>query len=235
MVKTSQMNFLSHYFLDRDDKRPHFVVGLVLPDLARNFSKHIRIRQHHTEINFENNFLREINDGVKRHLQVDDIFHNSPFFEKSTQNTLSIIKSKKFDSIHRHQYAFAHVLVEMMLDRILIKNHENLCSEYYTMLELSEEKNIEKYFKSLNFAWTYWDSLLFFLFFKRYKQAQYLRQYTDNESFIFALNRVFSKFLGNDFSKNDRKKLNDCIEEVENDLSVNNSWEEIIKEINAFA
>lgn len=224
------MNFLSHYFLDKEDERPHFVLGLVLPDLARNFSKHIRIREHHTHIKFENELLGQINEGVQRHLEVDHLFHNSDFFKNNAQYILNILKEQKFETITRHQYALAHIFLEMMLDRLLINAHENLCSDYYTMLSQAEEKNIEKYFRTLNFADSYWDSVLFFLYFRRYKHAKYLKEYSHNESFIFALNRVFSKINGQDFSYTDKKKLNHTIIETENYLSQN--YVEIFNQIN---
>lgn len=72
------MNFLSHFYFDRDTNNHYLVLGIVLPDLLKNADKTIVIhpeKLHHTDFK-----VNSIIQGWKKHLEVDRYFHSSGFF-----------------------------------------------------------------------------------------------------------------------------------------------------------
>lgn len=132
------MNLISHFFLDKDQQNSYFFVGISTPDLVSNFDRSLRLRQadvfqmsHLYVDEAERAFYR----GMRRHFQVDGIFHDSTFFRKET-SYLSLVLNKRFKAKGlTRSYFIAHLVLELILDRILIRNHDNLLFEFYRQFQ----------------------------------------------------------------------------------------------------
>ena len=72
------MNFLSHFYFDRNTDNCYHVLGTVLPDLLKNADKTIIL--HPEKLHHENKSINFIIQGWKKHLLVDRYFHSSDFF-----------------------------------------------------------------------------------------------------------------------------------------------------------
>src|SRR5437879_12704553 len=72
------MNFLSHYYFDRDATICYHTLGTVLPDLLKNADEHIII--HPEKLHHPNPSINDIIIGWRKHLEVDRYFHSSGFF-----------------------------------------------------------------------------------------------------------------------------------------------------------
>jgi hypothetical protein len=72
------MNFLSHYYFDRDTTDCYFTLGTVLPDLLKNADKTIIL--HPENLVHPNPRINSIIQGWNKHLLVDKYFHSSEFF-----------------------------------------------------------------------------------------------------------------------------------------------------------
>ncbi len=72
------MNFLSHYYFDRDDTNCYHILGIVLPDLLKNADKTIVL--HPEKMHHPNDAVNSIVTGWNKHLEVDRYFHSSDFF-----------------------------------------------------------------------------------------------------------------------------------------------------------
>ncbi|MGY3213337.1 hypothetical protein [Mucilaginibacter sp. HD30] len=91
--ETLYMNFLSHYYFDRDVTDCYHILGTVLPDLLKNANKTIVLhpeRLHHSDSRVNN-----IINGWNKHLAVDRYFHSSEFFKTNSHE----LKKKLLSSI----------------------------------------------------------------------------------------------------------------------------------------
>lgn len=83
------MNFLSHFYFDRDVNDCYHILGTVLPDLLKNADKAIVL--HPEKLHHSDNRINSIIAGWNKHLEVDRYFHSSVFFlEQSHRLKLSL-------------------------------------------------------------------------------------------------------------------------------------------------
>ena len=128
------MNFIAHYFLDRHRPESHFAVGAATPDLLSIYNSRLRIKQHHIK-KLEQQELSEMEsifaEGVYRHFLADKVFHSSEFFQSETQHLSARLKEDlSHTEIHR-KYFIAHVLLELLLDKVIIQDHPGILEDYY--------------------------------------------------------------------------------------------------------
>lgn len=175
------MNFLSHFFFYKKED-PYFNTGLVLPDLVKSFCKtHLKPKDSYTRPSFQ-----ALNNGTKLHLEVDKKFHNSNFFKISTAFISNILDS---EANWPRKWFLNHLLTEILMDRVLMDKHENLCNEFYSQLKSVETPQIELYLK-LSGVHNYQN---FTPGFTRFVDFQFIFDYKHNEKLIFALNRVYKR------------------------------------------
>ena len=77
-LKWTNMNFLSHFYFDRETDDCYHILGTVLPDLLKNADKTIIL--HPEKLHHPNNDVNAIIKGWNKHLEVDRYFHSSDFF-----------------------------------------------------------------------------------------------------------------------------------------------------------
>ena len=127
------MNFISHFYLDRDLNDSHFFTGVSTPDLVSLFDRNIRLKARQMPLLMENEATPEevsFYQGVLRHFEGDRIFHTSHFFERETGQINDILKETFQERVGRGFFV-AHILFELLLDKILIQDDPSLLSEFY--------------------------------------------------------------------------------------------------------
>lgn len=204
------MNFLSHYYIDAEVDIPEYTLGKILPDLLRNYHKGLRIKPEGALANEYH--LINLNKGILNHYAVDAFFHNSAFFTSNTDQIKKALKSNTYDNIHKYFYFYAHILLEIMLDRLLLKRDQNIGIGFYDHLNSVKEETIKDFFRYNKIEL---NAKEFFLYLKSFTNARYLFSYINNESLIYALGRINQRAGLAPFSAQDVEKLILIIDEIE--------------------
>ena len=128
------MNFIAHYYMDRHVEDSYFFLGVNTPDLVSIHNRRIKLKEHSMPLLMENHAsAAEVNfyNGALRHLEVDRVFHTSPFFAKETEILSQLFKERFAEGTIHRSYFLAHILFELMLDRVMMQDDPSLLSSYY--------------------------------------------------------------------------------------------------------
>lgn len=175
------MNYFAHYFFDHKKDNPHYNFGLLLPDLLRNYSKNSYNKRI---LKYENS--SDIFRGAQQHFKRDKQFHQHPFFEKIQQNIHQPYKTLFLKyGIGRYWFGI-HVIVELILDKYLIKNNLTILNKFYldveisiqsdsTWLKIIEHKNPSQFISSMI----------------KFNEFKFLHKYTDLGGTMIGLNKIY--------------------------------------------
>jgi hypothetical protein len=187
-------------------------VGLLLPDFARN-----HVTSFSKSALFEKEEHRQIHAGCMAHYAADKKFHSSDFFEHYCEAFKSHLKVAPFSDGFQRRWFLAHILFEMMIDRLLVKHIVGLCRTYYSgldeiepsilgeFLELNQAKNPDELLRNFN----------------HFRNAKYIFQYIDNNTLVYSLSRVLQYVGVSVMSIEDKLVLHQCIIELEESIFKN--------------
>lgn len=183
------MNFLSHYYLDRHIGNDYFVVGVCTPDLLSIFNREVRIKSkkmHHFRGTTEFDFFQT---GVERHFEADKIFHSSLFFQEECRyislNLHEIFGAKEI----KRSFFVSHILLELMLDKVLIKRDSQLVDGfYYHFKQVALHQIVEMTEKMAERELAAYSAFL-----QRFLQHQYLYHYSEYAYIVFVLRRLLRR------------------------------------------
>lgn len=178
------MNYLSHYYFDRDEDNKYYNIGLVLPDLARHHISKLRINPY-KNIEFTTEEIGSINRGCNRHFESDRKFHNWAVFVNLSQQAIDLIRESGEKDLDR-DYFISHILIEMMLDKILLDQNPGLADEFYEMIKKVEMDWILKYLRYSGLQ----DDELFKGQHRRFMKAAFLKNYTSIENVVDMVGQV---------------------------------------------
>lgn len=213
------MNYLAHFYLDHAKPLPHFTAGVTLPDLARSFGSKYRVKAFEIPPHAGcPHLLSEINKGVARHHEADHWFHTSAFFKQQFQLVKTHLYAARLQSIPKYTYFVAHVLLEMLIDRLLMKQHPQLCPDFYAALLQTDTQALTDYMNLWGMPPE--NTHQFVLHFERFCAAQYLFEYQHNEGLLYALERVYMRMVGFGFSPADKKHLENCLTLCEAEIAI---------------
>lgn len=190
------MNFIAHYhFYKKDDA--HYNLGLVLPDLVKNFCKlHLKPAD-----SYVNRILNSLNEGSKIHLQGDKTFHNSESF-KVCQDYISDLLDP-FATWPR-KWFLNHILTEILLDRVIMDRYSDEALNFYKQLESVDRSKVELYLK-LSGIQSYQN---FNPSFERFVSSRFIFEYLHNERIIYALGRLYSRVgIQYEWTENDKNLI----------------------------
>jgi len=192
------LNYLSHYYIDNQPGNLYFNSALFLPDFARNYT-----RKFNNEIQGLTPFETQLQLGCLAHLNADKIFHPSSFFKK--YNEIIAYELNKYNSLSHipRKWFLAHILFEMLLDRLIVKSNIAIAHQFYNDLEKIDTKILENFvlhFSNKNVAQLIKN-------FEHFCKAKYLYGYAQNENFVYALSRVFKSGTGFEMSLNEKIDL----------------------------
>lgn len=223
------MNFLSHYYFERDNQDANKVIGTVLPDLVKNAHKDWNLYPQKNEAIFTTDTqLTSILTGWKRHLEVDILFHSSDFFNHHTTQLKQLLLPILEDSPVRPSF-LAHIGVELLLDHLLVINAKIEINSFYTHLNRVDDTKLDIFLKKCGST----DTAQFFEFLNRFRSSRYLLSYQKLENISYALQRICMRLWAHPFTEETvsllTKKLElyketlekdymDIFEEIENKL-----------------
>lgn len=209
------MNFLSHFYFDRNTPNANIVLGTILPDLLKNANKSWNVHpEKHPEL-FDKDGLNTLLEGWKRHLQVDLLFHSSDFFNTKMQELKQLLIPILKDTPVRPSF-LAHIGVELLLDHLLVEHQKIAINTFYDHLEAVEEEDLTNFLKESNID----DIELFFKFFNSFKSSRYLLSYQKLENISYALQRICMRLWERPFTEKTTQELTTVLEFYKNQLEV---------------
>jgi hypothetical protein len=212
------MNFLSHYYHEFPCGDPHFVGGLILPDILSNYSYRAGrvVKLHPWRLSTPATPVQEgLTAGVKRHYAVDEAFHDSAYFARQTHFIEEYIKSRPFTCFPRRIYAIAHVMLEIILDRSLMSRQPELTDGFYDQISAVSIKEISALMQNNAHPL---DANGVGAHFEEFRRARFLYDYVDDHRLTGLLGRINSRLGNPPMTADDRKNLTTAIYDIEKAL-----------------
>lgn len=200
------MNFLAHYFFDHRKANPHFNLGLLLPDLVRNFEPGVRLKL--VGASFDGLLERSILDGCLQHTDTDKIFHAWSGFHKMMAEVTTIVRNAEHD-IDKDWFV-AHILVELVMDHFLTLKHTDLANRLYTDFEQLDMTVVQSFLARNNLP----NFERFESGFDKFMTIRYLDKYQDIASIVFALGKICTKVKLKPFTEGQKKTIEICIQSL---------------------
>lgn len=200
------MNFLSHYYFDKNNTNNYEVLGSILPDLLKNANKTYNIYPEKKESLFSGYIEKSILNGWKKHLLVDKIFHNTSFFFFHQHQLKLELRNIIKDSPVK-PFFLGHITLELILDHLLIIENKIKVDKLYEHLQSVSNENIQTFLEKNGIEYT--DK--FFLFFERFKKEQYLNSYVDVKNITYSLKRICMRVWDNPFNAKQEEEITEII------------------------
>lgn len=213
------MNFLSHFYHEIPCEDAYFATGVILPDILSNFSARNKeiVKIHAQKLLPEKDpEIASLADGVRTHYAVDAAFHDSNFFTANTTAISSAIHNYTFECFEKRLFAFSHVMLELMLDRKILKEHPEVCPRFYNLLDLTDAGRLSA-FVSANSKLS--NTAAFAAHFSRFRDLRFIYDYAVDDVLINILDHINRKLGNKAFSATDKIHITSVILDTENALS----------------
>ncbi len=198
------MNFIAHYYLDRDHPSPYFQLGTFFPDLLR-FS-HPSIKAHKID-SAGGVHSKALHKGIRKHLATDKHFHQSTFFIEKSKHLQELLVKQRFREKGIRVSFIAHIATEILFDRILLLDQPAIGPAFYANLHSIEHEHVHQLLDPQPaFQATKFDE-----HFVRFRTNQWLLSYVETERVFFALNKVCERIGTPGFAKEDFSAFEDCL------------------------
>lgn len=198
------MNFLSHYYFDRDSTMCYHILGTVLPDLLKNADKTIVL--HPEKLHHANEHVNAIVKGWNKHLDVDRYFHSSAFFATHSHELKKLLAPVIEDSPVK-PFFLGHIAVELILDNLLLTTGKITVNDFYAHLEGCDNTIIEDFLTSAGLK----DTTRFFRFYEGFKRDGYLHTYEDTRQIAYALKRICMRVWQDPFTPKQEAAINQVV------------------------
>lgn len=198
------MNFLSHFYFDREATNCYFVLGTVLPDLLKNADKSIIL--HPEKLQHTDPKVNSIVAGWNKHLDVDRYFHSSDFFSTHAHQ----LKKELMPAIEGSPvkpFFLGHIAVELIIDNLLLTTGKVTAESFYDHLKGCETDVILDFLSSAGLP----DNSRFFRFFEEFKRSGYLHTYSETEHIAYALKRICMRIWENPFTPQHEAQMNQVL------------------------
>ena len=187
------MNLIAHFYLDLNRANSYFVVGAASPDLLSIYNSNLRIKARHLRLLDEEQAGR-INPpflaGLQRHFFADGVFHTSPNFFAQTKRISNLLVEYFPDQDIQKKFFIAHILLELLIDKILIDQHPGILESYYGHFEsLLPFKDIKQ---SLHTAMGH-DLHNYEGYMQRFLRRKYLYDYARYDHIAWVLKRILRR------------------------------------------
>jgi hypothetical protein len=198
------MNFLSHYYFDRDVTDCYFILGTVLPDLLKNADKSIIL--HPEKLQHANPDINSLVAGWNKHLDVDRCFHSSDFFATHSHQ-LKLVLTPVIEGSPVKPFFLGHIAVELIIDNLLLTTNKIKVDDFYDRLQGCDHAVIEEFLTTAGLK----DTTRFFHFFERFKKDGYLHTYSETEKIAYALKRICMRVWDNPFTPIHEAGMNETL------------------------
>jgi len=205
------MNFLSHYYFDRDVADCYHILGTVLPDLLKNADKTIVL--HPEKLNHPDKNVNSIVTGWNKHLVVDRHFHSSDFF-KTHSHQLKKLLLPSIEGSPVKPFFLGHIAVELILDSLLITTNKINVDAFYNHLGNCEDNIMWEFFHAAGLK----ESAFFFRYFERFKKDRYLHTYAELPQITYALKRICMRIWQDPFTTGNENKMTEVLTSYWTDL-----------------
>ncbi len=183
------MNFLSHYYFEQSFASPLRTLGCVLPDMAKACN-----RTWHPKPELITHFNANealIYLGWQRHIKVDGIFHNHPYFLENEKRISKQIQERIDFQRPIRAFTLAHIGFEILLDYLLMKEEKIQPLNFYSALESIDIEIINAFLVKSGIV----DTENFEAFYDRFNSGKFLMTYTHNKGIAQALNSLCKRFF----------------------------------------
>jgi hypothetical protein len=177
------MNFLSHFYFDRDTSDCYLVLGTVMPDLLKNADKSVILHPEKLEHTDDN--INSIVRGWRKHLDVDRYFHGSDFFIEHSHR----LKKELLPAIHGSPvkpFFLGHIALELILDNLLLTEQKVTADGFYEHLDGCREVVVDEFLTSAGLK----NTAVFFKYYADFKKSRYLYTYARTGEIAYALKRI---------------------------------------------
>lgn len=198
------MNFLSHYYFDRDTTDCYFTLGTVLPDLLKNADKTIIL--HPEKLQHQDAEVNAIIAGWNRHLLVDKHFHSSEFFTRHS-HALKLELTPAIAGSPVKPFFLGHIAIELILDNLLLTTGEVTVADFYDHLDSCKADVIAEFLRFAGLK----ESNTFFKFFEEFKRSRYLTTYADLPKVAYALKRICMRVWPQPFTAAQEGKMTEVL------------------------
>ncbi|MEO6851034.1 MAG: hypothetical protein ABI203_07705 [Mucilaginibacter sp.] len=195
------MNFLSHFYFDRDTKNCYHTLGTVLPDLLKNADKTIII--HPEKLHHPNPKINDIIIGWRKHLLVDRYFHSSGFFIARSHELKKLLLPAVQGSPVK-PFFLGHIALELILDNLLLTTERVSVENFYDHLGACDNEVIQEF---LNFSGLD-EADIFLRFYEKFKHNRYLETYADTQQIAYALKRICMRIWHDPFTDEQEGMMN---------------------------
>lgn len=195
------MNFLSHFYFDRETDNCYYVLGTVLPDLLKNADKTIIL--HPEKLVHSNKNVNKIINGWNKHLEVDRYFHSSGFF-LTHSHQLKKELAPAIEGSPVKPFFLGHIALELILDNLLLTTQKITVDNFYNHLEGCDNIVINEF---LTFAGLK-DPPVFFKFYEGFKKSRYLFSYAETKEIAYALKRICMRVWKDPFTPEQEADMN---------------------------
>jgi hypothetical protein len=177
------MNFLSHYYFDRQTSNCYHILGTVLPDLLKNADKHIIL--HPEKLQHPDPDVNSIIAGWNKHLAVDRYFHSSDFFLTHSHELKKQLRPA-IEGSPVKPFFLGHIALELIIDNLLLTTGKVKVDEFYDHLSGCKTATIDEFltFSGLE------STAVFFKFYEKFKESKYLHTYSETHQIAYALKRI---------------------------------------------
>lgn len=207
------MNFLSHFYFDRNCNDAYHVLGSVMPDLLRNADKEAKIKIEHLPAQ-QNNAICSLISGWNKHLEIDRHFHSSKFF-KLHAHQLKLLFVPALSGSAVKPFFLGHIALELILDNLLLTNRTVFADDFYDHLKNAETDHI-CCFLELNHV----DPQLFLNFYASFIREKYLYSYMQLDSVVHALKGICLRIWKNPFTQSQEAAVASVVKYYTEVLSV---------------
>lgn len=205
------MNFLSHFYFDREVDDCYHILGTILPDLLKNADKTIVL--HPEKLQHANNAVNSIISGWYKHLEVDRHFHSSDFFLEHSHK-LKLLLRPVIEGSPVKPFFLGHIAIELVLDNLLLTTGKVTADVFYDHLDGCDLVVVDEF---LTFAGLK-NTAVFFKFFEGFKSSRYLYSYAETQQIAYALKRICMRIWKDPFTPGHEVAINDILAAYRADL-----------------
>lgn len=202
------LNFLAHFYYFKQDK-PEYALGLLLPDLCRNFSttQKLKLNKRIEEVHY---LLKEKDFycGCLDHYESDELFHKDQLFLEINEELVEFIRES--DIKIKKDWFVVHILTELLLDQIILKHHKNMANKLYDLLNIVDLKSLQSFLLKHNY--TDYDS--FESGYQVFLTKRYLNSYIKDDQIIYALGQINKKVGIAEFTEQEKQLLFKTIDHI---------------------
>lgn len=200
------MNFLAHYYFDHQEGRPEYNLGLIFPDIVRNFVPRTKLSLT-IDIPKQNKEY-DILQGCIQHVESDKVFHAWQGFHDLMDIVTQKIRASKYP-IGRDWFV-SHILVELTMDYYLLQKQSNLATMLYTDFAMVDTKVIDSFLAHHQFS----KFEQFHSGYAHFMKLRYLESYAESDNIVYALGKICTKMKLEPFSEQQKALLQSIIEEI---------------------